>query len=92
MKMVNEEIKNLVLHIQGLVIETPQITMMYTSGIYLLSIYSFAENGKYQYNKRVYLDCIITNEKATIAELKQIIEDLKEIKKHGYSSKNQLAS
>lgn len=92
MKMVNEEIKSLVLDIQGLVFETPQITMMYTSGIYLLSIYSFAENGKYQYNKRVYLDCIITNEKATIAELKQIIEDLKEIKKHGYSSKNQLAS
>lgn len=92
MKMVNEKIKSLVLHIQGLVFETPQITMMYTSGIYLLSIYSFAENGKYQYNKRVYIDCVLTNEKAVIAELKQIIEDLKEIKKYGYSSKSELAS
>lgn len=91
MKNINEEIKSLVLDIQGLVIETPKITMMYSSEIYTLSIYSFDKNGKYQYNKRVYLDCIITNEKAVIAELKQIIDDLKEIKKYGYSSKSKCA-
>lgn len=92
MKNINEEIKSLVLHIQGLVFETPKITMMYSSQIYTLSIYSFDENGKYRYDKRVYLDCVITNEKAVIAELKQIIEDLKEIKENGYSSESKRAS
>ena len=92
MKNINEEIKSLVLHIQGLVFEMPKITMMYTSEIYSLSIYSFAENGKYQYNKHLYIDACLTNEKAIIAELKQIIDDLKEIKKYGYSSESKCAS
>lgn len=92
MKKINEEIKSLVLHIQGLVFETPKLTMMYTSEIYSLSIYSFAENGKYQYNKYLYIDACLTNEKAIIAELKQIIEDLKEIKKYEYSSENKCVS
>lgn len=91
MKKINKEIKSLVLDIQGLVIETPNIIMNYTAEIYTLSIYSFGENGKYKYHKRVYIDCSITNEKAVIAELKQIINDLKEIKENEYSSKSKLA-
>jgi hypothetical protein len=92
MKRINEEIKSLVLEIQGLVIETPKINMNYNAEIYSLSIYSFGENGKYQYHKRLYIDGAITNEKAVIAELKQIINDLKEIRKNGYSSKSKCAS
>ena len=92
MKKINEEIKSLVLHIQGLVIETPNIIMNYQAEIYSLSIYSFGENGKYQYHKRLYIDACLTNEKAVIKELKQIIKDLKEIKNYGYSSENKHVS
>lgn len=92
MKKINEEIKSLVLHIQGLVIETPNIVMYYQSEIYLLSIYSFGENSKYQYYKNLCLDCCLLDKKTTIRELKQIINDLKEIKKYGYSSENKLIS
>jgi hypothetical protein len=92
MKKINEEIKSLVLHIQGLVIETPNIIMNYQAEIYSLSIYSFGENGKYQYHKRVYIDGLLSTEKAIIAELKQIINDLKEIRNYEYSSKNKLIS
>lgn len=92
MKKINEEIKSLVLHIQGLVIETPNMIINYQAEIYSLSIYSFDKKGKYQYHKRVYIDGLISTEKAIIAELKQIINDIKEIRNYGYSSENKLIS
>ena len=92
MKNINEEIKSLVLHIQGLAIETPEIVMYYQSEIHLLSVYSFGENGKYKYHKEVYIDGFITTKAAVIADLKQIINDLKGIRENGYSSESKLIS
>ena len=51
-----------------------------------------SKKGKYQYHKRVYIDGLLSTEKAIIAELKQIINDLKEIRNYEYSSKNKLIS
>jgi hypothetical protein len=91
MKNISKEIKSLVLHIQGLVIEIPEMTVYYQSEIYLLSIYSFGKNHKYRYHKEVYIDGYLSNETAVIADLKQIINDLKEIKENGYKSQSKLA-
>lgn len=91
MKNISKEIKSLVLHIQGLVIEIPKMTVYYQSEIYLLSIYSFGENHKYKYHKEVYIDGFLSNKDNVLSELKQIIDDLKEIKEHGYSSESKLA-
>ena len=91
MKNISKEIKSLVLHIQGLVIEIPKMTVYYQSEIYLISVYSFGENRKYKYHKEVYIDGFNSNENKVILALKEIINDLEEIKEHGYSSENKLA-
>ena len=76
MKSINKEIKSLVLHIQGLVIEIPKMTVYYQSEIYLLSVYSFGENRKYKYHKEVYIDGFTSNDEKVISKLKEIIADL----------------
>jgi hypothetical protein len=81
MKNKDKKILELVQSIQALAMKIKNINVYYQSNISLLSIYSLGENGKYTYNRDLYLDCeTIIKKENVIKELKIIIKDMEDMK------------
>ena len=80
MKPINKKILDLIRQVQDLVFQKPNMMMYCQSDIYLVSIYSITENGKFSYRKNLYIDGSLQSESQVIKELEEIIKNLEEMK------------
>lgn len=79
MKSISKEVLNYINKIQKLSIEIENVIVYYQQNIQLFQVY-IIEDKIHKYDKSVYIDGYLSNEKQVIEELKKIIKDLEEMK------------